>query len=273
MNVYSKTVRVGDKDLTFRVGMFSQQANASVVAQMGDTVVHATVVAGGETSLGYFPLSVEFVEKLYAGGRIKGSRWVKRDGRPTDEAILKGRLIDRTIRPLFPEGLKNEIQVVTTVLSADAVNDPDVIAMAAASAALSISNIPWQGPIAGIRVGYVKEEDKFLINPTYDERKTSALDLMVSGSSDAIVMVEAGANEVPEEVIIRAFEIAQKEIAQVVACIQEMVKEQGKEKFSFAAPVPNTEMLDLLRKNHAKKITEFVALEAVLKPTGMDAFV
>jgi len=174
-NLYTKTERIGEKEILLEVGRFAEKATASVTATCGETMVLATVVCGRESNLDYFPLSVEYMGKLYAGGRIKGSRWVKRDGRPTDDAVLKGRLIDRTIRPLFPEGLKNEVQVVATVLSVDGENDPDMVAMLACSAALSISNIPWDGPIAGVRVGYRKETSEFLFNPTTTERATSDL--------------------------------------------------------------------------------------------------
>ena len=139
-NVYSKTVHVGGKEIKLEVGKFSEQAAAAVLATCGETVVHATVVGGRESTLDYFPLQVEYVEKLFAGGKIKGSRWVKRDGRPNDDAVLKGRLIDRAIRPLFPEGLKNEVQAIATVLSVDNANDPDMVAMVAISTALSISS-------------------------------------------------------------------------------------------------------------------------------------
>ncbi|HCC84149.1 MAG TPA: polyribonucleotide nucleotidyltransferase, partial [Candidatus Pacebacteria bacterium] len=163
---YHLDIPVGDKTIHLEVGKYSQQTAAAVLASMGETVVHCTVALGRETDLGYFPLSVEYVEKLFAGGIIKGSRWVKREGRPTDDSVLKGRVIDRTMRPLFPEGLKNEVQVVNTVFSYDGENDPDVVAMLASAAALHISQIPFNGPVAGIRVGYRKADDQFLINPT-----------------------------------------------------------------------------------------------------------
>jgi len=269
-HLYTKTVQVGEKTITLEVGRFSQQATAAVLAQCGETVVHATIVAGRESTLDYFPLQVEFVEKLYAGGRIKGSRWVKREGRPTDEAILKGRLIDRAIRPLFPKGLKHEVQAVATVLSADGENDADMVAMVAISAGLSISSIPWQGPIASVRVGLDTTTGNFLINPTYSERKNSSLDLVVAGSSDAIVMVEAGANEVPEEKILEAFVLAQKEIKKITTVINEMQEEVGKEKFTFVSAAPNEELLQTLEKKYAKEIKEFVEREAFLRPTGVD---
>jgi polyribonucleotide nucleotidyltransferase len=156
MKIISKSVEIGGKELTLEVGRLAGQATSAVLARYGDTMVLVTVVASKpREDLDYFPLQVEYVERLYAGGRIKGSRWVKREGRPTDEAILTARLIDRSIRPLFPEGYKNEVQVVVTVLSVDAENDADIPAICAASAALNISEIPWQGPIGAVRMGFV----------------------------------------------------------------------------------------------------------------------
>src|SRR5882724_1027914 len=153
----SVDIEFAGKTLTFETGVLAPQATASVLARLGDTVVLVTVVEGGKTELDYFPLSVEYIERLYAGGKIKGSRWVKREGRPSDEAILAGRLIDRSIRPLFPKSFKHEVQVIVTVLSVDAENNPDIIALNGVSAALALSRIPWKGPIAAIRMGYVKE--------------------------------------------------------------------------------------------------------------------
>ena len=268
-NQYTKVITVGDKSITLQVGLFSEQASGAVLATCGDTVVHATVVIGKESNIGYFPLQVEFIEKLYAGGRIKGSRWVKRDGRPNDQAILKGRLIDRTIRPLFPSGLKNEIQAVATVLSVDGVNDPDMVAMVGISAALTLSKIPFEGPVGGVRVGFNTETQQFIINPTYEELETSSLDLIVSGTKEAIVMVEAGAKEVDESTMVGAFEIAQKSIAQIADAIEEMRLEIGDEKL----PVVVAELKTELKKKYAKEVVEFVKREALLQPVGLDTLV
>ena len=186
---------MGDKKITFEVGRFAGQANASVLARVGDTMVLATVVAGNEREdIDYFPLFVEYVERLYAGGRIKGSRWVKREGRPSEEAILTARLVDRSIRPLFPKGYKKETQVIITVLSADGENDPSILAISAVSAALAVSDIPWGGPVGGLRVGYVPEnggKDSLVANPTSQDLEYSDMDLVVSATNEAIVMVEA----------------------------------------------------------------------------------
>ena len=273
-NIYSKVVRIGDKEITLEVGKFAEKATAAVLATCGETVVHATVVCGRESNLDYFPLSVEFMDKLYAGGRIKGSRWVKRDGRPTDDAVLKGRLIDRTIRPLFPEGMKNEVQVVATVLSVDGENDPDMVGMLACSAAIAISNIPWDGPIAGVRVGYRKDSSEFLFNPTNTERETTDLDLVVSGAKDAIVMVESGAQEVSEEVMIQALEKAQELINVAVDGIAEMRKDIGAEKFVFIPQVANAALVEELGAKYAEQVKTFTHNEANrIKPIGVDELV
>src|SRR3989339_1461947 len=155
----SASLELGGKTLTLEVGQLAQQATSSVLARLGDTMVLVTVVMGKErTDIDYFPLTVEYIERLYAGGRIKGSRWVKREGRPSDQAILTARLIDRSIRPLFPKEYKNEVQIVITVLSVDGENEPDILSMIAVSAALNISKIPWNGPISATRIGFVKEK-------------------------------------------------------------------------------------------------------------------
>jgi len=223
---------IGGKDLTLEYGRFSEQANAAILVSYGDTVVHVTAVMGkSDTTLSYFPLSVDFAEKLYAGGKIKGSRWVKRDGRPSDEAILKGRIIDRSIRPLFPKNVKRDVQIIATVLSADGANDADMLGLVGTSSALHVSNIPWDGPIAGIRVGMI--EGAFVANPTYEQRATSSLDLIVSGSKEAIVMVEAGANEVSEEDMLKALEFAHGEIKKIVTVIEDFREKIGKPKLEF----------------------------------------
>lgn len=230
--ITSVTVNVGGRDLKMEYGKFSEQANAAILITYGETMVHVTTVMGkSETTLSYFPLSVDFAEKLYAGGKIKGSRWVKRDGRPSDEAVLKGRIIDRSIRPLFPKTVKRDVQVIATVLSADGENDADMPGLVAASAALTISDIPWEGPIAGVRVGMI--DGAYVANPTYEQRKSSRLDLVVTGSAEAIVMVEAGATEVTEEETLKAMQFAHEEIKKIVSVINDLQKQIGKAKQVF----------------------------------------
>jgi len=223
------TTNIAGKDLVLEFGRFSEQANAAILATYGETVVHVTVcMANSDTNLPYFPLSVDFAEKLYAGGKIKGSRWVKRDGRPSDESILKARLIDRSIRPLFPAALHRDVQVIATVLSADGENDPDTVGMVATSAALAVSDIPWEGPIAGVRVGMI--DGQYLLNPTYEDRSKSKLDLFVSGSAEAIVMVEAGGSEVTEKEALEGLNFGHAAIKDIITAINKLQEKVGKTK-------------------------------------------
>ncbi len=270
--IHSRTVRVGEKEIKLELGRFSEQAEAAVLATCGGTVVHVTIGLGGQSNLDYFPLSVEYVEKLYAGGRIKGSRWVKRDGRPTDEAILRGRVIDRSIRPLFPDGLRREVQLIATVLSVDHVNDPDMVALVGAGAALEISSIPFEGPLAGLRIGYLPESDSFIFNPTYEEQAGSSLDLILSGTADAIVMVEAGANEVTEEVMLRAFEAGHEQIKAICAELRELRAEAGKPKFEYEPEHFDDEVMSMLKSRFGQQLKDAVTRRAQLeKDDGLSA--
>src|SRR3989338_6225983 len=200
------------RTLTIKTGKLAKQADAAVTVQYGDTTVLATVVEAKQERAGidFFPLMVEFEEKLYAAGLIKGSRWIKREGRPSDEAILTGRMIDRSIRPLFAGDSKKDVQVIISVLSADLANDHDIVSLVAASAVLSIAGLNWKGPIAGVRVGRV--EGKYIFNPTYAERELSDLDLIVSGTDKKVIMIEAGAKEVKEADMFLAIKAGQKEL-------------------------------------------------------------
>jgi len=226
---------LGGGELILETGHLAGLANAAVLARCGGTVVLAAVVmAGARDDLDYFPLSVEYVEKLYAGGRIKGSRWVKREGRPLDQEILAGRLIDRSIRPLFPEGFKNEVQLVLTVLSVDMENEPETLAAIAASAALHISDIPWNGPLAIIRVGL--HDGNFFVNPLSNEKEMSDLDLIVSVGKKGVVMLEGGARQVSDEDFVKAVEFAQKEGEKVIEFLEDFREKAGKPKKSFTNP-------------------------------------
>ncbi len=214
------------RELTIKTGKLAKQATASVTVQYGDTVVLATVVASKTEREGidYFPLMVDFEEKLYAAGIIKGSRWIKREGRPTDEAILTGRMIDRSIRPLFNGDERKDVQVIISVLSADGENDFDIVSMAAASAVLSISGINWKGPIGGIRVG-MDGDGKFIFNPTYEQRENSKLDLIVSSAKDKVLMIEAGGNEIKEDIMFEAIMAGHREQQPVIELIEKMKNE------------------------------------------------
>lgn len=230
MDAKKISAHIAGADWQFETGKLANQASGAVLARVGDTVVLAVAVLKGDPREGidYFPLLVDYEEKLYAAGKIKGSRWVKREGRPTDEAILTGRVIDRSLRPLFPDGMRNDVQVVTTVLSIDGENEPDMIAVNAASMALHISEIPFDGPVGAVRIGKINGE--FIANPTKEQRDISDMDLIVCGTAEHIIMVEAGANLVPEEDIVEGIKVAQVSL-KALAQIQEDFKAQvGKPK-------------------------------------------
>ena len=262
MKKTSVSLELGNKTLTFQIGELAVQATSSVLASIGETVVLVTVVEGGKTELDYFPLSVEYGERLYAGGKIKGSRWVKREGRPSDEAILAGRLIDRSIRPLFPKEFKNEVQVTVTVLSVDGENDADIVALNGVSAALSLSRIPWNGPIGAVRVGLVKEQGngntEFIINPVSAESEFSELDIVVSQSKDKTVMIEAGARQVSEEVLVKSIEKAHAETKKIIEFIEDLVKRSGEKKLEFFPENVLNEAIGLIEKSYKTKVQSLI---------------
>ena len=219
----------GGKQIKFETGRIAKQASGAAFTTSGDNAVLATAVASPDPKEGidFFPLTVEYREFTYAGGRIPGG-FIKREGRPSEKEILTSRQIDRPIRPLFPEAFRNETQVVAFVYSADRDNDPDVLGINGASCALALSDIPFHGPVGAVRVGYIDEQ--YIVNPTYAERLTSKLNIMVVGTKDGIVMVESGAKEVSEEVVIGAIEFAHEEIKKIVAGIEDLVGRAGKPK-------------------------------------------
>src|SRR5579885_1432380 len=225
----------GGKTLSFETGRLAKQAHGSAVVRFADTVVLATAVANADPREGidFFPLTVDYREYTYAGGRIPGG-FIKREGRPSEREILTSRMIDRPIRPLFAEGFRNETQVIAFVLSADTANDPDVAAINGASAALTISDIPFQGPIGAVRVGLV--DGQFVANPTYSEIRDGLLNLMVGGSAEAIVMIEAGAKEVSEDTVVDAIEFAHAEIKKICAAINQLREKAGKPKRQVTPP-------------------------------------
>lgn len=274
MAIHSHTVTVGDKKITLEIGRFAQQANMAVTARMGDTMVLATVtMSKARDDISWFPLSVEYQEKLYAGGKIKGSRWVKRDGRPSDDVILKARLIDRTIRPLFPEGFKNEVQVIATVLSADGENDADMVAMFAVTTALSLSDIPWEGPVSAVRMGYNKDNQEYMVNPTYDQRENSQLDLIVSASKEAVVMVEAGADEISEKVMLEAFVTGQKAVAEALSELEPFVNEHRLDKAEYTPKLLDEDILNKVKADSQDKIQGFVKSWAKLEKFPKDELI
>jgi len=258
MKKFKTTLDINGRTLSFETGIVAEQASAAVIARMGDTTVLATVTMGSnDTTLDYFPLSVEYVERLYAGGRIKGSRWVKREGRPTDDSVLTGRVIDRTIRPLFPKELKKDVQVVAHILSVDLENDPDIVAVNAVSAALAISKIPWAGPIGFMRVGLVNNE--LVVNPLETQYADSSLDLVVSSLNDRSIMIEAGAKEVEEKFVSEGIKLAKETNAKIIAMINDLVKEVGIEKIEVSKDEQLEDVKTLVSENYKDKMHALIA--------------
>lgn len=223
------------RTLSISLGQLAQQANGSCVVRFGDTVSLCTATLGEvREGADFFPLSVDFEERMYAAGRIKGSRFIKREGRPTDEAVLSGRLIDRAIRPLFPDTLRNEVAVVATVFSHDQENDADVPSLIGASCALAISDIPWNGPLAAIRVG--RKDGKLIAMPTYMETDTGDFDIVIAGMSDKTVMVEAGVKRIPEADVLAAMKFGLEQLGPVIDLINKIRTEVGKPKIDPTKP-------------------------------------
>ena len=228
MNITSVSAEFGGQTLTIETGRLARLAGGAVTVRYGDTVVLGTANRSEpRPGLDFFPLTIEFEERMYAAGKIPGG-YIKREGRASENATLSARLTDRPIRPLFPEGYKDDVQVVITVLSADQENDPDILGTLAASAALTISEIPFLGPIGAVRVGMI--DGKFVLNPTFAQLESSSLDLVVSGTADAIMMVEAGANLITEEQMADAVEFGHAAIKALIALQNELREKVGKEK-------------------------------------------
>jgi len=223
------SMELGGRELSIEVGRIAQLADGAVVLTYGDTVILVTACASDKPREGidFFPLSVDYEERLYAVGKIPGG-FIKREGRPTEKAILSSRLIDRPIRPLFPKGYRNDVQIIATVLSVDQDNSPEIVAMIGSSAALSISSIPFMGPTGSVLVGLINGE--FVLNPTAEQREISDLHLVVSGTKDAVMMVEAGGNEISENIMLEAIMFAHDNIKKIVEFIEEIVSKIGKEK-------------------------------------------
>ncbi len=256
MNMKSWSMEWGGRTLSVETGKLALLTEASCTVRYGDTVILATAAMSKHTRDGidFFPLMVNFEEKLYAAGKIKGSRFVKREGRPTDEAILSGRMVDRAIRPLFDSAMRNEVQVILTALSWDGENDSQVPAFIAASIALSMSNIPWNGPIFGTRVG--KMDGKFILNPTFSERDNGTLDIVVAGTPDKVVMVEAEIKEEPEDEVIAAMQFGAKESEKVLSFIKKIQSEVGQPKIDLHQNLSEDEAK--LRQTE-KEVSDFIA--------------
>jgi polyribonucleotide nucleotidyltransferase len=239
--MHSFSTDFGGRTLTIETGKIAKQANGAVLVRYGETAV-VVAVTGTDTpreGVDFFPLTVDFEEKMYAVGKIPGG-FLRREGRPAETAILTSRLIDRPIRPMFPDGYHNDVQIVCTAVSVDPDNAPDIPAMIGASCALSISDIPFEGPIAGVRVGLI--DGQFIVEPTVEQAKVSELNLAVAGTKDAILMVEAGAKEVSEEVMLDAIWFAHGEIKKLVEFQEKIQAEVGKPKMDFEVYTPPAEL-------------------------------
>ncbi|PID52270.1 MAG: polyribonucleotide nucleotidyltransferase [Candidatus Moraniibacteriota bacterium] len=242
------SLEVAGRELVIETGQLAKQAGGAVTVRYGDTQVLATAVMSKDKSgvMGYFPLMVDYEERFYAAGKIKGSRFIKREGRPSDEAVLTGRAVDRTIRPLFDMRMRNEVQVVITVQSIDGENDPDIISIIAASAALSISDIPWDGPVAAVKVGMV--DGQVILNPTEAQEEKSTMNLTLAGTTERVNMIEAGAHETPEDDVVRAFDAGHAEIKKIAAFIKDIKAEVGKEKRVATLLVGTPDMEQMMRE-------------------------
>lgn len=253
-------INLGGREFTIETGRIAKQADGAVLVSQGETIVLVTAVSAREPKAGasFFPLTVDYREYGYAAGRIPGG-YFKREGRPTEREILTSRLTDRPIRPLFPTGYQHETQIISMVISADDVNDPDVLSITGASAALFLSDIPFHTPIAGVRVGLV--ENKYVVNPTYEQLRNSLLNLTVAGSEEAIVMVEAGAKEVSEEVMIEALMFAHGEIKKLCQLQRSMSEAMGIKKREFTPKPINEEMLKEIAEKYSGEMREALSVQ------------
>ncbi|WP_028589361.1 polyribonucleotide nucleotidyltransferase [Paenibacillus massiliensis] len=251
-------MQLGGRKLVLETGRLAKQANAAVMVRYGDTAVLCTVTASsGPKDLDFFPLTVNYEERLYAVGKIPGG-FIKREGRPSEKAILASRLTDRPIRPLFPEGFRNDVQVLNLVMSVDQDCEPQIAAMIGTSAALSISDVPFNGPIGGVAVGRI--DGQFVINPTIEQQNVSDLYVVVAGTKDAIMMVEAEANEIPEETMLEAIMFGHDEIKNIVATIEELVKIAGKEKMEVKLHAVDESVNKEVREYAAARLVEAVSI-------------
>ncbi len=255
MNIVQKSFTFGNSQISFETGRIARQAHGAVLASMDDTQVLVSVVGAKEAKPGqsFFPLSVDYIEKTYAAGKIPGG-FLKREGRPSEKETLTSRLIDRPIRPLFPNGYMNEVQVMIQVISSNKNVDPDVLAMIATSAALAISGVPFKGPIGAARVGY--QNGNYTINPTYSDLESSELDMVVAGTKDAVLMVESEASELSEEVMLGAVMYAHEQFQVVIDSVAEFAKEVGVSPREWVAPEENESLLTSIKSKFESQISE-----------------
>ncbi len=268
MSYPQTTIDLNGKKIIIETGHFGAQSSGAVTVTCGDTVVFAAVTAGNpREGIDYFPLSIEYQEKHYAGGVISSNRFIKREGRPSENEILTGRLIDRSLRPLFDQSSRNDVQIISYPLSIDGQEEPEILAVIAASAAVAVSHYPWQGPVGAVRIG-LNANGEYLINPSNTEKETSLLDLVVSGPAGSISMVEAGAKEVSEEKMIGALNAAQSYIDLIVSTINDFAKAHGKEKVTLTPKVIADDVKKLVEKELGD-LTEILKNEATKTGTQL----
>src|SRR5215218_636171 len=242
-----ESIKVGDRELSVETGKVAKQADGSVIIQYGETMLLVTAVSArnAKEGLDFFPLTVEYRESSYSAGRIPGN-YFRREGRPSEKEVLTCRLIDRPIRPLFPDGFYNEVQIVATVMSSNNEVDSDIPAMIGASAALALSGIPFNGPIGAARVGYANGQ--YILNPTKTELETSQLNLVVAGTQAAVLMVESEAQELPEDVMLGSVVFGHEQMQAVINLINELADEAGKPMWDWKAPEKNQSLIDSVSK-------------------------
>lgn len=254
VDIFSR--EIGGKTLTIELGRYAEESNGAVLVRYGDSIVLTTAnSAKAREGIDFFPLTVDYEERMYAAGKIPGS-FFRREGRPTQEAILACRLTDRSLRPLFPKDYRSEVQVVTTVLSVDHENPPEILSIIGASAALTVSDIPFEGPIGACRLGYVDGE--LIVNPTYEQASEGLLDLVVSGTKDAVVMVESGANEIKEEILLEAMELGRSINSELVSLQEEIALKLGKANADYVSvPQPSAELISGIESKFKGKVSDF----------------
>src|SRR5438477_1183858 len=265
--MHTRELTIGSKTLSFETGKLAKQADGSVIVRYGDSVVLVTAcrAANAREGIDFLPLTVDYREYTYASGRIPGG-FFKREGKAAEKEVLTSRVIDRPIRPLFPQGWRYETQIIALVLSADQENDTDVLASTGASAALALSEVPFEKTIAGVRIGLV--DGKYLVNPRFKQRKESRLDLVVAGSKDGLVMVEAGAKEVTEEQVVEALETAHAAIKQIVATIDDLAKAAGKPKLKVSKKEIGHEFYREVEEKVFVPLTEAMRIRGKLENYG-----
>ena len=246
------SVDVGDQEIVFETGKLAKQADGAVVVRSGETMILATAVGRPDSrpDADFFPLTIDVEERMYAAGKIPGG-FFKREGRASERATLTARMIDRPIRPLWPKGFRNEVQVICTVLSADLVTPHDILCINGASAALTVSPLPFQGPVGAVRVAQIGGE--FVLNPSLEALEESTLDLVVVGTSDALTMIEAGADQIPEETLLEAFELAHEEIRKICSALEDLREQVGKPKWV------DVELTAELEADHSEKVRAAIA--------------